>query len=282
MRIFLPLNSICNYDCSYCVAKCNHDNRKVLNPFNHKIYKENKIIDFINYHFNKDDDVISFSGGEPSHIMNRDMVFHYMRNTDIKFELMSNLSDPKFILQTYKYCRIIYLTLHREEDTEDSFIDKVKFLLSKGITNLVIKEILFPNIKEQQLSFRDKIYDLGLEHEFEKLKPYKEGFYTNEELSLLKIKDVTIGSSVHNLCQCSSDHDTIMINFNGDITKCWYMNEPIANLVKDDYPIKFNTYIKEYYTFNNDKLEINRKYIKLEDNNLFDNLSNKLNIKTLK
>ncbi len=268
-RIYLPLNSTCNFNCSYCVANCNNNQNFTIYPQRADHYKNNIYMNFVNYHFNEDD-IISFSGGEPTDVTNKDLVLHYLKNTKLKCDLLSNLSNPSFIYQIRKHCRYIYCTYHRGQITEGQFLKNLEFLLSKNIKNIIVKEILFPNIIDKQLEFRKLITEkYKLEFEFEKFKPYKEGFYTNEQKSLLKMKNVTVGTTL-NFCQCESEYDSIMVKFNGDITKCWYMHEPIAN-IRDKFPIKLNTYIKENYKIKDGKLERELIY-ETSNEDLFENI----------
>lgn len=222
MVFFLPLNNSCPFSCSYCIIS--NDNKTIAN-FGDMWFDYNDYIGSFIRQF--DNSILTFHGGEPADENNIQYVNYYFKNTaNIQFEFFSNVGNIDLYLKFKHKIKKIYASFHREFKNEN-YIENIKKLRDAGI-DVVVREILLPNLFKDQELFRKKVERLGFKHEYTKLIG-KEINYTDEQKTLFVFDEIYEQSGVNINCSCRKSKSFI-IDFNGDIKKCFKIDSKIGTI----------------------------------------------------
>jgi len=244
-RLVWKINNTCNFSCAYCMNRFENTSNIVT------VYSPEKMRSFFD---NIGSWLIMITGGEPfiyprfvdicKELENN----HYLQvTTNLSSETIYDFADRINPERVFLLSASFHYIERNNKKLKDDFIDKCKYLKTKGFTVLV-NYIALPstlNSMEEDISLFASLgissFAVVLRGEFEG-KNYPES-YTDKELSIIKKylldSNVELGSAYGKLNYyghyCSAGKNYFVIDANGDVSRCSTLYKKTGNFYKGNF-----------------------------------------------
>lgn len=211
MHIMFMINTICNYNCEYCVVK----NIGFSEDRNLMLYDYTRLDDDIDYFNTLEESTIYITGGEPTlHPKFNDIVERILEETIHTVFVYSNASNIARLNLLPESSQLqIDVAYHSQYDDED-FMDKIIYLSEKYALNVVF--IPYPKYLDNMKRMVDRVRSVGIGYRMQylivgdKCGKSKIHTYTDDELEYLKMVtdpkyyDNCYMDVTGKLCNCNS------------------------------------------------------------------------------
>jgi len=264
--IGFPISFSCNLRCPYCFNAEYYsyiDRKEGINkwreqrPFSIEQYK-----DWRNKYLRSTDIIMHLFGGEPFCYQNIKDVFDILDKMDIeKFDLLSNgIANEDCYLGLKKYASKIHrigFTYHRnvieENDALVRKFDNNVMNVSKFISNVYVKELLFKENRGKILEFKEFWKRKGISFKIQDFKGMDRGMSRESYKEYTPVDNFLVDSEYKHYgreCSCKAGYQNLFIRGfdmadvypnGGDVIACWYDPCVIGNIVENwfnsDYKI---------------------------------------------